>query len=266
MSLFLEIAAKQTSFISQLNDKDLVELSSTCKKYLAQKQEKKDLEKMINDQAKYVISSAKKSFDSYKTEVIGQAHHSMWWILDKFFDYFNKEYKLDVYLNKEGVYDRFDTEEDIVKFYFECGGITKLVDSSIQKMKDEFKSLVGKNLYVKINKDKISIQYFFTIDSWKYQWDKVYKFETNSKKEFELLSRVLSYFETLQFNNIKEYISSKFDYVGYNVHVETDEVMFEDCKRVKSIKLFKNRKIELKFHNKHLALEFFQMFELDQIK
>lgn len=84
----------------------------------------------------------------------------------------------------------------------------------------------------------------------------------SSNSDVRLLDRVLSYFETQSHTIIPciETVFARSREVSYPFSIEE-----LDVKRIRSVKLFKNQRVDIFFHSPQEAQEFFAMFKLNEI-
>lgn len=98
----------------------------------------------------------------------------------------------------------------------------------------------------------------------KNQWEDEYHLEYDCKSAINML-KAISYFEqgsTHMLNYIRESLPLGY---GKNITVGS-EVMFSDlCEKVKSYKIYKNSRVDIRFHSKELAQEFFNTMELHKV-
>jgi hypothetical protein len=260
MSLFQQIANKTVSFKSQLDEKAKYELQKTYSLYVENNKELDGFKKMIAVQRGSLVPSASSRFESYATGLFECVCSEQKMVILDFYVFMNKYYKLNVTFTDIRDYN---DDEEILKGYFEDGGIISLSDSAIQKMKDDLKKGIHKRNKPIMKGNAIHFPNFFSIDAFHYSWYKKYCFSWN--KDFITLSNCLIFFETGEIGVVKQDISSKFDWIESGKAVNTEEMFFGCSQRVISVKMFKNTKIVLKFPSKELAREFYETFELDQI-
>lgn len=143
--------------------------------------------------------------------------------------------------------------KDIVE---QCGGVG-LLELGINRFKESFRSNIKYSDNVKINKNKLTIDDFFYFggydgDRWGY---------SNSK-----LGSLKDAFGFFEFRTL----GSGSYYNDLNLHGEKVQFNFEyeidGLEKVKSIKVFKNGRVDVKFLDATALNEFFALFELDKLQ
>ncbi|WP_416656051.1 hypothetical protein [Bacillus amyloliquefaciens] len=167
--------------------------------------------------------------------------------------HFSRQYKVTLdtaVINKK--YDIYLTQHDIIAEIFEQLGGFNFEEKAVHELIEKTKSTIYNFDKVSIKKTSLSIAGFISWDAW--GWNG-FSLSHGSNKEQSLFT-ALSHFE----NGSVKMLDSLF-----NIHEEmrkgsNDHDIFSKYEfgyeKIRSIKIFKNRKITIEFKNQTLAQEF----------
>lgn len=178
-------------------------------------------------------------------------------------EYFNTKYNLRLSSTEEfwrnpqqlNEYKRKPGYVEVVNWVLdECGGID-FANIGFENLKQEFRTKVGRKEDIEVTSKKITLSRFIYFEKsyrGEYTWGYRSGIET-----LEKLRRFITFYETGELGD--QIFDMKFN--------SSDEPMFtkpyelESTSKVKSIKVFKNGKLELRFNEVGQEKEFFDLFE-----
>ncbi|OAO82615.1 LPD29 domain-containing protein [Anoxybacillus flavithermus] len=178
--------------------------------------------------------------------------------ISKICRYFTKKYNITIdYESIRNKYNTLVTSQEIISEIIEqLDGF-----SFIEKAQQEIKSQLQKEtsyIKTKVKNNKISLNNFFYIDSFEIQFGK-YKISYNSYDRAIILFKALYLFDSGAINlseELKERVKS-LRYSENNNVFTTHEL---NMKKIKSIKLYKNGRVDIEFTSSHYAREFAKDF------
>jgi hypothetical protein len=165
--------------------------------------------------------------------------------ISKLVSYFRNKYK--VTLKDEPIQKKYDTNINsniIIDEIIEQLSGYNFVDKAEKEIKDELKNSLRHDS-VKVNNSKVSIDKFFYIDSWDLKY-KTYSVNYGSDDKFEKLFKALSHFlyksNQNNFKELYEIITREKNDAVFKTHEISNDI-------VKSLKIYKNGKIDIEFNN-----------------
>ena len=173
--------------------------------------------------------------------------------ISKVVSYFKNKYK--VTLDSKSVQKKYDTNinHDIIidNIIDQMEGYN-FIDKAEKEIKDEFKNCLRHDK-IKIKNVKISIDDFFYIDSWDLKY-KTYKVSYSSDEKFNKLFKAMSHFlynsNESCFKELYDVITSKNNDDVFKTH----DILNNNT--IKTLKLYKNDKIDLEFTSSELMRKF----------
>lgn len=167
--------------------------------------------------------------------------------------------KYNVTIDYKSIYNKYDTTvtaqnilDEIVE---QLDGFT-FVEKAQQEIKQQLQKEITKNTEVKDN--KLILSNFFYIDSFDLKWGD-YKLSYNSYDRAETLLKALYLYEynITQLTEEAEQLLKTLKYSKNDDVFTTHEL---NMKKVKSIKLYKNGRVDIEFTSSHYAREFAKDF------
>lgn len=181
--------------------------------------------------------------------------------INKIKNYFESSYNLKLDLKSLDECEKEIHYTDIIELIIDCCGGISLNETGLENLKEEFRNRIYYQNRVKKKNNKISLDNYvyyryYSLPELRIDFD---------DKQLPALLKAMSFFET---NNITvdPIIASglpnpKGNYEETKVDV-TKEYTLTGTNKVKSIRFFKNRRIDIKFNNSQDAEDFYNCFEL----
>jgi hypothetical protein len=172
--------------------------------------------------------------------------------ISKLVDYFRDKYR--VTLKAEPIQKKYTisiTHDIIINEIIEQLGGYNFEDKAEKEIKDEFKNCLRHDK-IKIRNTKISIESFFYIDSWDLKY-KSYKVSYNSDEKFYKLFKALSHF---LFKSNQSYYGELYNIITREENDNVFKIHDIANNGVKTLKIYKNGKIDLEFSNTEYAQKF----------
>ena len=162
----------------------------------------------------------------------------------------------NVTINEEEIQRKYKelkvTKEQVIDEVIEqLGGLgfeDKAEQELIEKMKEITQSWRDEER-VKVSKNKISIKSFFAIDSFSEKWGTI-QLCYGSRHKFETLFKIFAMYNGI---NSDEYTEIE-NRIKFKENIIREYILVGD--KTKSIKLFKNGRVDITFTNSEYALEF----------
>ena len=184
--------------------------------------------------------------------------------VSKIVDYFNGEYNLstsvkEYYFFNEETGERKEptTYEPLVKAIIEqCGGLS-FKEVGIGRMKDAFREQVAYQERIKVTGNKLTLldYFYYNHSSWREpQW------EYNDSRLWKL-AEAMSFFE---FKTLGINCNTLLQLSGKEVDFKNPYYL-DNFDKIESMKVFKNGRVDIKFHGKGVPQEFFDFFELTKL-
>lgn len=165
------------------------------------------------------------------------------WFVSKIVNHFKDKYKVTLeYKTLQSKYNIDVNYNTIVDEVIEQLGGYNFTDKAEKEIKDEFKNTIRHDK-ISVKNKKISIERFFSIDSWDIKYGD-YKVHYNSDSDFHKLFKAMSYF---LFKSKENYFYKLYD----TITREKNDAVFTTHEiannGIKSLKLYKNGRIDLEF-------------------
>lgn len=178
--------------------------------------------------------------------------------ISKICRYFTKKYNItiDIGTIQKKHHTLITAQEIISEIIEQLDGF-----SFIEKAQQEIKQQLQKETtYIKINvkNNKISLNSFFYIDQFDVQFGK-YKLSYNSYDRAIILFKALYLFDSGA-TNLSEKLNEKVKSLRYGENNNVFTTHELNMKKVKSIKLYKNGRVDIEFTSSHYAREFAKDF------
>lgn len=173
--------------------------------------------------------------------------------------YFNKKYSIEIESNK--FYSKFDnsiTYENVIDEIFEeIGGVT-FTDRAEQEIKENILKATQYDEKIKLSKNKVIIPSARII-----HYDSIwreYRFSYNGAKEYVIYAKALNHFDsnTTEQTELTQLFLNKNECDKQDMTLEylTIKHDLKTMNKLKSIKLFKNGRIDIEFKSNEYAREF----------
>jgi len=185
-------------------------------------------------------------------EMETQRQNKMGVFVNSIVNYFGKKYK--VTLTSEIICKKYSIEIDyntIVSEVIEQLGGYNFIDKAEKEIKDEFKKVINRNK-ITIKNNKISIENFFQIDSFDVEY-KSYSVSYYSDRDFHKLFKAMSHF---LYGSNESYFSNLYDTITQKKNDDVFRIHEIANNGIKTLKLFKNGRIDLEFSNSEYARKF----------
>ena len=185
-------------------------------------------------------------------EMETQRQNKMGVFVNSIVNYFGNKYK--VTLTSEPIYKKYSIEinyNNIVSEVIEQLGGYNFTDKAEKEIKDKFKNVVN-NDKISIKNNKISIDGFFYIDSFDVKY-KTYSVSYNSNRDFHKLFKAISHF---LYGSNESYFSNLYDTITQKKNDDVFKTHEIANNGIKTLKLFKNGRIDLEFSSSEYARKF----------
>lgn len=170
----------------------------------------------------------------------------------------NKYYLKDIDLSHLAGKDNLDYSIIVNYILSEFGDLVNYgIDHLKAQFKDKFAHSIDFGHHPQLISNKIAVHHCIFYDS----WSEIPHFNQNAVESMEILLRAFSYFDSGDIDKLMNPLREKIPFRGYN-KVDISRPYELNLEKIKGIKFYKNRRVDLIFNSAEYARQFFQLFDM----
>lgn len=267
MTLFQQIAAKQTKLTDRVSDSDKVELEQAFAKIEKARKEYRKFEAYLKVLPEFPESDHfdfSKEITKLDQDIVNQLEALVEKAVKGLVSYFNKGYGLSIYLKDEALIQASKSIDFFLKTYFQVGDITDLKKGGEDKLINDFHKQVSNPWSVKaiLQGKSVRLKDYYCIDEFTYQMDKSWRVSYSYRSNVRLMKDAILFFETSSINSDGALKRKLIPDEKISEPV-VDLSLFD---KLEKIQYYKNGSIKITFNSKQHAQDFFKLYRFDQLR